>query len=355
MSRDLGPLRERIDALDRTLVETLLERAEVARAIGLLKDTSGTLPMDPGRERRVLERVLDLNAGRYPPEVLVGIFREIISASRAMEGEITVGVLGRAGAFADQAARRRFGSAAGLHAYGDAERLLDDLEHGRVQYAVVARDIGDEDPALDHFDPFLHRQVTLFGETVFRGGYAAVGVAGDDPALGPDTILGSPSALARCRRYLQRHPGADVVATADSAEAAHRLGSGRIALIPAGLARPGEQGIIEACAEDDPDPQRRFLLLSTHPPARSGRDRTALVCVLTNRSGALAGLVGAFASAGVNVDWIEIRASRRRTWEHTFFVEVSGHIEDEAVEAAVAAARTGASHLQVLGSYPIED
>jgi chorismate mutase/prephenate dehydratase len=349
MSDPLRELRQRIDDLDRRLLDLLVERAQAARAIGAVKSETGTGPLDPGRERGVLDALLARNAGRFPPEALVAIFREIISASRALEAPIAVGYLGRPGGFAALASARRFGRSSSLVAYGDPVRLFRDLEAGLIEHAVLARDVGDEDPALDHFDLFLENRVSLFGETFLRQGYALLG-RGPFP---PRTLYGHPAALARCRGLLDRCPDATVVATAGSREAVEAVrGEGEAALAPAEIA--GHLEVLRRSAEDGADPSRHFLILARTSPGRSGRDRTALVCVLPNRPGTLLALLEAFAAQAVNVSWIETRESRR-SWEHTFFVEVDGHREDPPVAAALGAARDLAAHLAVLGSYPVED
>jgi chorismate mutase/prephenate dehydratase len=352
MSDRLDRLRARIDDLDRRLLEILIRRAEAARTIGGLKARSGSTVLDPGREREVLDRLLERNAGRYPPEALTAIFREIISASRALEAPITVGYLGRPGGFAELATRRRFGAGASVSAYGDAAHLVRDLDAGRVEYALIAREVGDEDPALDTFDLFLDARVTLFGEFVLARGYAVLGRRkGDRPAV----VYGHPSALARCREWVAARPEATVIAAAGSQEAVEAVTRrGEAALAPAHLADRRKLVILARSAEDDPDPRRRFFLLARSAPPRSGRDRTALVCVLPNRPGVLARFLAAFADHRANVAWIEIRESRHRPWEHAFLIEVDGHTADPGVKRALAAAGGIASHLQVLGSYPID-
>jgi chorismate mutase/prephenate dehydratase len=351
MTDPLGDLRRRIDELDRRLLDLLVERAETARAIGAIKTESGSTTLDPGRERAVLDGLLARNAGRFPPEALVAVFREIISASRALEAPMTVGYLGRPGGFAALATARRFGSSTRLVPYADPVRLFHDLEAGFIDHAVIAREVGDEDPALDHFDLFLENRVSLFGETFLRQGYALLGRPGSFPAR---TLYGHPAALARCRALLDRCPGAVVVATAGSREAVDAVrGEGEAALAPAQLAG-GALEVLIASAEDAADPSRHFLILARVAAARSGRDRTAIVCVLPNRPGSLLALLQQFAAESVNVSWIETRESRR-SWEHTFFVEVDGHREEEPVGRALDGAPRLAAHLAVLGSYPVED
>src|SRR6185436_10060553 len=97
---DLGDLRSRIDKIDGELVRLLAERAEVAARIGERKREAGDAPLDAARERELLERLSREERGRFPLSGLEAIFREILSASRAVQGEFRVGYLGQAGGFA---------------------------------------------------------------------------------------------------------------------------------------------------------------------------------------------------------------------------------------------------------------
>jgi len=352
VSGSLDDLRAAINALDRRLLEVLIERAAAARAIGRLKSREARAVFDPGREREVLERLLAENRGRFPPEALTAVVREIVSASRALESPMTVGYLGRGGGFAAWAARRRFGSACALLPFDRPGELFRKLAAGHLDYAIVLREVGDEDPALDAFDPFLDHGISLFGEYLLHGGYALL-AAGTGEA--PTSLFAHPSALARCHHALAALGPVARVAVADSETAAQRAAAeGAYALAPAPLAGIHGLDVLRETMENVAAPVRRFLILARTPAPRSGRDRTALVVVLADRPGSLQEILLAFATRKVNVAWVEIRESRGRPWEHTFFLEVDGHRDDPPVQEALQEAGEAASHLQVLGSYPLE-
>lgn len=83
--RSLGELRDRIDAVDRRIVELLNERARLTRSVGDVKWRLGRPVRDAGREREVLLRASMANAGPTPQADLLAIFRRIITAARALE------------------------------------------------------------------------------------------------------------------------------------------------------------------------------------------------------------------------------------------------------------------------------
>lgn len=111
----LEALRKRIDALDAEIVRVVNERARCAREIGELKRAQGAPVFVPAREKAVYERVLALNQGPLPAEAFRAIYREIMSASLALERCPRVAYLGPPGTFSHKAARCKFGSSVEYH------------------------------------------------------------------------------------------------------------------------------------------------------------------------------------------------------------------------------------------------
>ena len=83
---ELGEIRDRIDELDRRIVELLNERATLGRSAGRAKAIAGRRAVrDPEREREVLLRVAMANPGLLPQADLLSIYRRIVSATRRVE------------------------------------------------------------------------------------------------------------------------------------------------------------------------------------------------------------------------------------------------------------------------------
>lgn len=82
----LKRLRERIDRLDRRIVELFNERAELAREVGHEKLRLGRRAVrDAEREREVLLRVSIANEGPIPQADLLSIYRRLIASARSLE------------------------------------------------------------------------------------------------------------------------------------------------------------------------------------------------------------------------------------------------------------------------------
>ena len=84
---DIEDWRSDIDEIDMELLRLLNQRARIAIKVGTLKLVSGLPLCDPCREQEILARVRDANRGPLDNEVVVHLFRQIITASRQAETE----------------------------------------------------------------------------------------------------------------------------------------------------------------------------------------------------------------------------------------------------------------------------
>jgi chorismate mutase/prephenate dehydratase len=78
--------REKIDALDRNLVELLNERARLVENIGRAKEALDLPVKEASREDDVFRNVLAHNSGPVPAEALRRIFARIIEEMRGLQG-----------------------------------------------------------------------------------------------------------------------------------------------------------------------------------------------------------------------------------------------------------------------------
>ena len=81
----LEELRNRIDVLDRQLVELLNERARAALLIGHLKAATSLPVYEPAREKVIYQNVRTNNKGPLPDIELTHIYERIIDVMRALQ------------------------------------------------------------------------------------------------------------------------------------------------------------------------------------------------------------------------------------------------------------------------------
>ncbi|HVL36737.1 MAG TPA: prephenate dehydratase [Burkholderiales bacterium] len=354
MADGLDGARREIDRIDEEILRLLEARAVQAKRIGELK--AGAPVYRPEREAQILARV-SAASGLLPPERRAAVFREIISACRALEEPIRVSYLGPEGTFSEQAVRKHFGAAVEALPVASVDEAFRRCEAGGAQFTVVPAENSTEGVVGRTLDLLVGTPLRICGEVELRVQQNLLSGAGSLGAI--RTVYSHAQSLAQCNGWLAQHlPAAARVAVTSNAEAAQRAAAeGAATAAIAGEAAAARYGlaIVARSIEDDATNTTRFLVLGTIEPGPSGRDRTSLVMSAENRPGAVHALLTPLAEHGVSMTRIESRPARARAslWEYLFFIDLEGHQRDERVAAALAALRAQAPFLKILGSYPV--
>ncbi|HEX5405426.1 MAG TPA: prephenate dehydratase [Pseudonocardiaceae bacterium] len=174
------------------------------------------------------------------------------------------------------------------------------------------------------------------------------------------TVASHPHALAQVRVWLTENlPHAEVVASTSTAAAAVAVEKGQFdAAVTAPVALTHYPlAALATDVADVADAATRFLLLRRPGvlPVPTGADRTSLVAITADRTGALADLLVELAERGINLTRIESRPTKGRLGEYRFFFDVDGHIAEARLGDAVAALRRRCTSVRFLGSYPKAD
>ncbi len=78
-------LRERVDEVDRTLIQALNERARIVQELTRIKAEAGVPIFDPKREEEILQRVTEISDGPIYDSSMREIFELILHRIRDLE------------------------------------------------------------------------------------------------------------------------------------------------------------------------------------------------------------------------------------------------------------------------------
>ncbi len=351
----LDEIRARIDDVDERLVRLIGERAALAHQIGKLKENAredGGF-YRPEREARVLRRIGKLNEGPLPDEVMIRLFREIMSACLALEQQLNIAYLGPEGTFTEAAAWKHFGHSVRTTALPGIDQVFREVESGACDYGVVPIENSIEGVVNHTLDMLINSPLKICGEVELRIHQHLVARGTDTTSI--KRVYSHQQSLAQCRSWLDEHlAGVERVAVNSNAEAARRA-----AAEPDSAAVAGESAaehykleILVRNIEDEPDNTTRFLVLGRYATLPSGHDKTSLLFSTPNRPGALHAMLRCFSDNGVSLTRIESRPSRRGMWDYVFFVDLEGHADDASITAAMRQLQHEASLVKLLGSYP---
>ena len=355
----LQGLRERIDAVDREMLALLNRRAGLALEVGELKKHEGSVVFRPEREAQVIDGLKTINTGPLKSESVAPIWREIMSACRALETPTRVAYLGPAGTFSEEAALGFFGASIVRVPCASIDEVMHAATSGSADFGVVPVENSTEGVVARSLDLFLTTPLFIIGETslVVRQNL----LRKDDSLADIVAVCAHPQALAQCHRWLSHHlPDAERRPVASNAEGA-RLASvdARVAGIASQRAAT-EYGlhVVAPAIQDDPHNRTRFAIV-THPqrhpqPKASGHDCTSLVVSVTNRPGAVHDMLVPLKQHGVSMSRFESRPARSGQWEYYFYIDVEGHPDEPHVDLALKELRAVCAYFKILGTYPID-
>jgi len=350
--KSLEALRAEVDAVDDGILDLLDRRARTAKAIGKLKASDRASFYDPRREREIYERIEAANEGPLPGPSLRAIWREIMSASLALEQPAPIAYFGPPGTFTHQAARAKFGTSVGYLPERTIPEVFAAVENGRAQFGVVPIENSTEGPVNVTIDMLAETSLRVVGEA-----YLPIHLAllGRGPISAVRRVYSHAQALGQARRYLAANlPEAEVREAASTIAAVETAAVERgAAAIASELAAEGRDvEVLARRIQDSADNETRFFVVGREPVGRSGRDKTTMMVSIKDEVGALHSMLSAFRDRGVNLTSIHSRPSRRRAWDYVFFLDCEGHLEDENVKGVIATLESRMRHVQILGAYP---
>ncbi|MDT8440550.1 MAG: prephenate dehydratase [Desulfuromonadales bacterium] len=349
----LQRLRREIDQIDDRILELLNRRAELVVEVGRTKQDSQGEFYVPSREQAIYERLVAGNPGPFPADGLRRVFREIISASLALEQPLKVAFLGPQATYTHVAAMQQFGFSAQLVPQKSIGAIFEEVARGRASYGVVPVENSNEGVVSHTLDMFMSAELKIIAEILLEVCHDLLNLSGrlDDIRR----VVSHPQALGQCRGWLEENlpdiPLVDAASTASAAQqAAEDEGTAAIASETAGVLYGLR--VVKHKIEDNPNNFTRFLVIGRQGQGPSGRDKTSILFSVKDQAGVLYHMLEPFYKRNINLTKIESRPMKSKAWEYIFFLDMDGHVEDADVGAAIEELRGYCQFLKILGSYP---
>lgn len=352
----INKFRNKIDALDKKILNLLTKRANVAKQIGRLKVTNNKEFYVPHREKMVISKVLKNNKGPLTNFALEVIYREILNACRSLESKIKVAYFGPEATFTHQAALKNFGAGADYIAEKSISDVFTEVEKNRADYGVIPVENSTEGMVSHTLDMFIDSDLTICAEISMRIEECLLSRSGNlkDVKL----VVSHIQPIAQCRNWLEENlhgvPVKEMSSTTQAAIYASK-NSGVAAIASNAAAKIYKLDIIAKGIEDSKENYTRFLVVSSHKAKRSGMDKTSIMFSIKDRVGALHDMLMSFKKNNVNLTKIESRPTKKKAWEYIFFIDLVGHSSEKKIQAALRDIEKNCVFLKVLGSYPRAD
>jgi chorismate mutase/prephenate dehydratase len=207
----------------------------------------------------------------------------------------------------------------------------------------------------ENFDLMTEYDCAIIGEQIIRINHALLGLP-EANIQDIKTVYSHPQALMQCSNYLnENHPEFDrrsLLNTAMSAKKVKEDGLVSQAAI-AGKINAEIYGlkILDEKIQDDKTNATRFLIVSSQKNFLEDANKLSISFELNDDMGSLYHILSNFTYNGLNMSRIESRPVKERPWAYRFFVDLSGNLNNEAVQNALVGLHEEANSIQILGNY----
>ncbi len=161
----LDELRKQIDQIDESIISSLNNRAEVVLQVREAKQRDKMDIYSPERERKIVERVAELaEKGKFPKSSVERIFREIVSATRSLVGELSVCYTGEERSPAHTAALKQFGNEVKFHSKNSVAEIFRSVEEGESHFGIIPMEFGSGGFVTSTISAFIDSPLQIVAE-----------------------------------------------------------------------------------------------------------------------------------------------------------------------------------------------
>ncbi|HMP02149.1 MAG TPA: prephenate dehydratase domain-containing protein [Gemmatales bacterium] len=349
----LRALRSQIDKIDGQILKLVNERAATVQELGPVKNEHGTEAFSLAREDEILSGLMSASKGPLDQAALRVIFREIISASRALQKNLKVAYLRPDYSNTHQAAIERFGTHVEFVGVGSVATIFEEVNRGHTDFGVLPLENATEARLGDTLELFMRMpQIKLCGEIRLR---VHLHLLSNVPQPEIRRVYSTEYNFARTRPWLSKHVPQAHLAEVSSATTASELvlrEPGAAAVASRQVANRFGIRVLFDNIEENAGVEMRFGLISLTPAERTGHARTSLLLQLASSSGELADVLAAFKQQKLNVNVVESFLIRTSKPQFFCFIDFDGHMDEPKVKRIIESANKLADKVQVLGSYP---
>lgn len=268
---------------------------------------------------------------------------------------MTLGCFGLPGSFTAEALASLFPGQDRHTAYfGTFEELVEAVGSGRVRCGVLPIENSSTGGITEVYDLLRGSRCFITGEKCLSVEQYLMGLPG--AALQEiRCVYSHPQGFRQSRDFFQSHPEMECIphfSTAQSADFVSRQGRRDQAAVAGRLAaRIYGLQILAGPINTNKANCTRFFVISGQEETIRGADKITLVLSLPHEAGSLYRALGCFAEGGLNLMNLESRPREDHPFEYFFHIDVTGSLEDPAVQGALKKLQESSLSCRILGNY----
>ena len=365
----MATLRDRIEAVDRRIIELIAERLKIVEGVVEAKLANASPFRDREREESLLGRLRAMAAETgVDPHQIERLYRVVMDMSVAHQEQLVrdredvplrVTYQGVEGSYSHLAAQRRYAGRAGgalLTGFDTFRGAAQAVLGGAADLALLPIENTTAGSINETYDLLAAGGLCITGEVVAAIEHCLLALPGtslDDVRI----VMSHPQALAQCHEFFAKHPHLAPRAEVDTAGSARRVASANdktlAAIASSAAAKTYGLAILAHGIQTSAGNATRFVEIATRPTpvAEDATAKTSLVLSLADRPGALGEVLMRFAARNLSLTKIESRPIPEAPFTYRFYVDVMGHAASVPFVGALDDIKPLTTELRVLGTY----
>ena len=374
--RDIQPVRDAIDKIDRELLRLLAERRKRSIEAAKVKEVEADWFRDKTREEELIADRVEVGASHgLDSHYVTSVFHDVLEDSiriqeeyyqdRANEGpgSLRVAFQGIEGAYSHLAAQEYFsrkGAAASYLGYAQFKDVVDTVEKGHADLAILPIENTTSGGITDVYDLLLHAQLSIVGEVKLKVEHCLLALP-DAKLSDIHTIYCHPQTVLQCSDFLTRMPQCKIEYFSDTALSGKKIREdglvSQAAIASEEAARIFGLSVIERSIANQRENYTRFLVSARKAVHVDPRIpcKTSIMMMTGNEPGSLLEALSVFREHGINLTKLESRPILENPWEEMFYLDFQGNLADEKIQNGLDEVTRRARFIKVLGCYPSKD
>ena len=379
---DLGKIREKIDKLDRQLVELLEERLKIVQEVAQFKKQTGKRIFDEEREKEVVQKNLKRVKNKELNHYIELILKDIMDSSKEYQKfkigistkyvndldlkDKKLGYTGVPGSYAYEVLMNILKNNKNLDVdsieenknifhFNSHKELVEAVHTKKIDIGILPIENSIVGEVRDSIDLINTKNIHIIGEVRHKISHNLLGVKGSR-IEDIRNIYSHDQAFMQCSQFLSKHEWHlnRMTNTAISGKYIAAEGKKENACI-ANMKTKEVYGLelLKKNINNEEENYTRFFIISNEEAVIDGSDKISIVTSANNESGALIGLLQIFYKYRLNMVNLKSRPRANKPWEYYFYIDFEGNMSSEKVRIALEEMREKSNYLQILGNYKL--
>lgn len=375
--RDLSEIRVEIDDIDEKIVELFEARLALVTQVAEYKIANGKQVLDKQREAQKLERLMQLAESGFSKKSIREIFEQIMAICRKRQYQLLteqgraeetdfevkeqmdfangrVVYQGVEGAYSQMAMKAFFGEHPDSFHVETWRDAMEAIQEGKADYAVLPIENSSAGIVSENYDLLVEYDNYIVGEQTIRIDHALLGLPGTQME-DITCVYSHPQALMQCVDFLDEHKEWERISLKNTALSARKLVEDGLKN-QAAIANPLTAEIyglkvLRESINYSSENSTRFIIVAGKKMCRRDAGKISICFEIPHESGSLYQILSHFIYNDLNMNKIESRPIKDKSFEYRFFVDFEGNLWDSAVQNALKGLKEELRKLRILGNY----